>query len=189
MSYGLYEERFFMSHGDLENVGSAEEKLTEDGLENDQASRLVPVAESIRYRKRAQGAEKKAELLGEQLTEVTEKMDHISKELTEVRTEQTLLKKLSAAGAVDLDGALVLAKARFGDDGDSDIDVVVEQLREDKGYLFKQAASAVTAGKTSGARGRSGGCHSVIINAAQKAAASGSRRDLQEYLKLRRTIL
>ena len=66
--------------------------------------------------------------MGEKLTEDNEKMNRISEELTDVRTEQTLLKKLSAAGAVDLDAALVLAKARIGEGGDGDVDGVVEQL-------------------------------------------------------------
>lgn len=186
-----------MSQNDLGNVESSEEQFAasassgqaEDVLDNGQSNRLVPVAESIRYRKRAQSAEKNAELLSEKLTEADNKTNRLSEELAEVRKEQTLLKKLNAAGAVDLDAALVLAKAKADEDGESDIDRIVEQLRQEKRYLFSQSASAVTADKTAGARDRSGGNHSVIIKAAQKAATSGSRRDLQEYLKLRRTLL
>ena len=45
--------------------------LSEDimGTSDNDNMKLVPVAESIRYRKRAQGAEKKIEALTEQLAE------------------------------------------------------------------------------------------------------------------------
>ena len=78
--------------------------LSEDieGAGDNDGSRLVPVAESIRYRKRAQSAEKKLEVLAEQLAQAQTQTAKLSEQLSGVQTEQKLLRQLAAAGAVEV---------------------------------------------------------------------------------------
>jgi len=154
--------------------------------ENDDL-KLVPVTESIRYRKRAQSAERKAETLAEELKQTQSQVDSLSGQLRDVRIEQELTSKLSAAGAIDIEGAVAIARAKLSDD-DADVDEVVEQLKKDKQYLFAEASKVTTAGKTAGARERTSNPQAALVTAAKKAATTGNRTDLQEYLKLRRNL-
>ena len=166
-----------------------QENMSEDKVIDSDESRLVPVAESIRYRKRAQSAEKKVEELTEQLSQSQKQTSDLSKQLSETRNEQKLSQKLLSAGTVDIESAMLLAKARMQEQQDVDVDDVIEQLKKDKKYLFKNSGENVTSTKTSGAKDRTSDVHTVLAKVAKKAAASGSRRDLQEYLKARRNYL
>jgi hypothetical protein len=166
------------------------EDITEAG-DNDNM-KLVPVAESIRYRKRAQSAEKKVEDLTEQLAQAKSQATQISERLSDIETEQKLTSKLAAAGSVDLETAVLLAKARMEGQKDADLDGVIEQLKKEKQYLFGGAGGVITAKKTSGAKESAyGGTNNqtALERAAKKAATTGNRTDLQEYLKLRRNFL
>ena len=171
----------------IETQDILSEDITETS-DND-STKLVPVTESIRYRKRAQSAEKKNEDLTEQLAEANENAAQMSRQLSSIQTEQELMRKLAAAGAVDLETAVLLAKARIQDQIEADLDGVIEQLRNEKQYLFGGAPGTATAKKTAGVRERISGNQTMIEKAAKKAATTGSRTDLQEYLKLRRDYL
>lgn len=166
-----------------------QEIMSEDKVLEADESRLVPVAESIRYRKRAQSAEKKLEELTEQLSESQKQASNLSEQLNDIRTEQKLTQKLIAAGSIDIESALLLAKARMQEQAETDIDELIEQLQRDKKYLFRNSEREVTSTKTAGAKNRTTDVYTILSKAAQKAAASGSRRDLQEYLKARRNYL
>lgn len=183
-----------MSQTDTEETilsETAEEQAEVEG------QKLVPVAESIRYRKRAQSAEKKIEILAEQLAQAKSQAAQAAEKLNTVRSEQKLMRKLAAAGAVDVETAVLLAKARMEDrdgDGQADLDGVVEQLKKEKQYLFAGSLKAddktsMTARKTAGVKDRTANGQTVVERAARKAATTGNRADLQEYLKLRRNFL
>jgi hypothetical protein len=165
--------------------------LSEDiaGAGDNDSMKLVPVAESIRYRKRAQCAEKKIEVLTEQLAEATERAAQISEQLNSIETEQKLMRELAAAGTLDLEAAVLIAKARIQDQNEADLSGLIEQLKNEKQYLFGGATGALTAKKTAGTRERMQSNQTIVEKAAKKAAATGSRVDLQEYLKLRRNYL
>ena len=165
-----------------------EVNMSEDTVQ-DSDNRLVPVAESIRYRRRAQSAEKKVEDLGEQLAQVQVEREQISKQLSNLQTEQKLMNKLIAAGTIDVESAVLIAKERLQSQKDTDADEVVGQLRKEKPFLFGNSTPVVTAQKNSGARERLGSTQAVLERAAKKAATTGNRRDLHEYLKLRRNYL
>ena len=171
----------------IETQDILSEDITPAG-DND-GMKLVPVAESIRYRKRAQSAEKKLEVLTEQLAEAKAQTEKISEQLSTVETEQKLTHKLVAAGAVDLETATLIAKARMQNQTEADLDGVIEQLKKEKQYLFGGIGNTVTPGKTAGARERVANNQSVLERAAKKAATTGNRADLHEYLKLRRNYL
>ena len=160
------------------------------------SGKLVPVAESIRYRKRAQSAEKKIEALTEQLAEAKAQTAKMSEQLSSIATEHELIRKLAAAGAVDLETSVLIVKARMQDQSQADSDGVIEQLKKEKQYLFGgnpdlsgRTLGPGTAKKTAGAKERITNNQTILEKAAKKAATTGNRADLQEYLKLRRNYL
>ncbi len=163
-----------------------EMELSED---TDQDTKLVPVTESIRYRKRAQSAEKKAEVLSEQLAAANQNAMELSEQLNSLQTEQKLTRKLIAAGAVDLETAVLLAKDRIKSQGETNPDVCIEQLKKEKQYLFAAGGGAVATTKTAPAKDRMLPAQTALERSAKKAARTGNRADLQEYLKLRRNFM
>jgi len=66
---------------------------------------------------------------------------------------------------------------------------VIEQLKKEKQYLFAEGDRAAGAKKTSGVRDRVHNKHAALERAAKKAATTGNRADLQEYLKVRRSFM
>jgi len=165
------------------------ETLAEQGIINNNL-KLVPVAESIRYRKRAQSAEKENEILAEQLAQAKTKNSAMAEQLNNVKMEQKLIQKLVAAGAVDIETAVLIAKARTEDDTKADLDDVIEQMKKEKQYLFGgEPNAALTFRRTAGVKDRMQTGHVILGRAAKKAAVTGNRTDLQEYLKLRRSFL
>ena len=181
------------------SLNETQEVLSEDitgadplGASDSDNTKLVPVAESIRYRKRAQSAEKKVEDLTEQLAQAKSQVTKMSGRLSDIEAEQKLTCKLAAAGSVDLETALMLAKARMEGQTDADLDGVIEQLKKEKQYLFGGPPGIVSAKKTAGAKESAYGGTSnqtALEKAAKRAARTGNRTDLQEYLKLRRNFL
>lgn len=163
----------FVSHG-----------LSEDeGLGVD---RLVPVAESIRYRKRAQTAEKKLQEISEQLNESKVDGEKLKVEIEAMRLEGKLSSCLLSAGVKDLETAMLVARKRMDGKGVENIDSVVEQVRNEKGHLFGGFEMGVAAERTSGVKDRSSRGKGVLESVAKRAAVSGSRVDVQEYMRVRR---
>ena len=162
----------------------------DQGSEGDHdVTKTVPMVESIRYRKRAQSAEKKAEDLAEQLAEANQKVAAMSQDLDQLQVEQKLTHRLAAAGVTDLEAAVLLAKARIEGAADGDVDACLEQLKKEKSYLFGGSADTVTSRKTAGAKDRRTHSQTTLERAAGKAARTGHRTDLQEYLRLRRNLI
>jgi hypothetical protein len=162
---------------------------TEAGQDDSQSRKLVPVAESIRYRKRAQSAEKQIEDLAEQLTKAKLQASEMAKKLSSIQIEQKLTHELAAAGAIDIETAVLIAKARIGDETEADLDGIIGQLKKEKQYLFSGASAAATIKKTAGAKDRMQNSQITLERAAKKAATTGNRTDLHEYLKLRRSFV
>jgi hypothetical protein len=151
-------------------------------------ARMVPVVESIRYRRRAQSAEKKAKELSEQLEQAHERIEEMSNDMEGLRLEKELTHKLTAAGATDLEAAMLIARARMRGADATDIDDCIARLKQEKLYLFASPESA-PARKTAGVRDRVTGRQTTLERAAGKAAQTGTRADLHEYLRLRRKLL
>jgi hypothetical protein len=159
-------------------------QISSDGL------KLVPVAESIRYRKRAQSAERQNEVLAEQLKEARSDAAKTAEQLERIRAEQELMKKLAAEGTTDLEAATLIVKARMNSKSDADLDGVIEQLKKEKQYLFsRDNEKVVAAGKTAGARDEAEGNRMSLERAAKRAATTGNRTDLREYLRQRRSFV
>jgi len=164
------------------------------------ADKLVPVGESIKYRRRAQQAEGRVGQFEQQLTEMQTQLEQRAEELAtaeaqrdEARQQLTQLNNrfiadrlLSQAGVVDLEAAHLLLSARvdLGDELEpSQVEDAVGQLVVDKPFL---RGTAPLPPKSASARGSAGAVAARIAQAAQTAAKSGSRRDVAEYLRLRR---
>ena len=119
--------------------------------------------------------------LENQKTKVTE----LTEKLQAAQLEKQLAGKLAQAGAIDIEGALAIAKEKIASDN-LDINQCVDELKKQKHYLFTTSADKVTIpGKTAGARDKGSG-QTLLEKAAQKAAKTGNRADLHEYLRLRR---
>jgi len=183
-----------MSEVELE--GSQSAKNGDTGFRNRESSgdeesggeKLVPVAEAIRYRKRAQGAEQEAAALRQKLQASEQKSGQLTRQLEDARGDNELTSRLVAAGVRDLEAAVLLAKARLGRTED-DIDSVVEQLRKEKAYLFEGVGPIGIAFKTAGVKQRVPGGQSVLERAAKRAVSSGSRADMVEYMRVRRQFV
>lgn len=174
-------------------------EATGEPLRGEQAEpdgvKFVPVAESIRYHRRAQSAEKKAAELTEQLAQARSEAAELSERLSAADAERRLVSKLAGEHTKDLEAAVLVVKARLlqsskADGEGASVEQVIEQLKADKPYLFAESAGlAVSVHRTAGARERVSAGRAVLAGAAKKAAATGSRADLQEYLKVRRSFV
>jgi len=153
------------------------------------ATKLVPVVESIRYRKRAQCAEKQAETLTEQLAAASRRILQMEQDLSDLQVERQLAQKLAAAGVIDLEAAVLMARARLESNEQAEVDKCVEQLKKEKAYLFAGPSEPSASRKTAGAKDRVKQTRTGLEQAAKRAAKTGNRADLQQYLKLRRSLL
>ncbi|HBG27484.1 MAG: hypothetical protein A2Y10_02825 [Planctomycetes bacterium GWF2_41_51] len=170
-----------MSQNDTEIEGSEEQEQ--------RSEKLVDVSEAIRYRKRAQLAEQKKALLEQELADRKSEVEKLNKNLSQMNVERQLIEKFVSAGVKDLDAALIIGKSRIENDSKITAQDVVEQLIKEKGYLFNETQSALASAKTSGVKDRLSGTTGALERAAKKAAKSGSRTDLQEYLRTRRNFV
>lgn len=151
--------------------------------------KLVDVSEAIRYRKRAQAAEQKKAIVEQELVDRNSEIEKLNKNLSQMNVEKQLIEKLVSAGVSDLEGALIIGKNRIEQDSKATASEVVEQLKKEKSYLFNEVQTITASGKTSGVKDKLSGTKGVLERAAKKAAQSGSRTDLQEYLRARRTLI
>jgi len=151
--------------------------------------KLVPVAEAIRYRKRAQSAEKEAAGLTEEVSRLREANGRLSAEVEELRTDGALTAAFVSAGVVDLEAAMLMARSRMEKEEGLDATAVAEALRKEKGYLFGARSGPTASGKTAGVKEKGAVGPRVLEDAARQAAASGSRVDVHEYMRRRRKLV
>jgi len=159
----------------------------ESSEDEDQKEKLVPVGEAIRYRKRAQTAEQQAEAIEQELKTSKDKNRELEEQINELQSEKEITAELISAGVIDLEAAVMMAKSRMKEH--EDVKSVIKELRSEKGYLFTDQAEQSTSTKTAGVKNKNTTARSVLEASAKKAAVSGSRADVQEYLKARRQFL
>lgn len=149
--------------------------------------RLVPVTESIRYRRRAQAAEQQLADLRTQFEDARQELDEARRRLDETERRRRIDQLLVESDAIDLDAARLLTEAAVETMDDADVDEAVTELRRTKPYLFAGSPGVSgSSGGTMSPRPRSG-MRGDVENAAEAAASSGNRRDLLRYLRMRRT--
>ncbi len=181
------------------------EELIEQSDQADQhdgASRLVPVGESIKYRRRAQQAEARSQEIEQQLAETQAQMqshqeqlataeaqrDEAGLQLTVAENRLNVERMLGAAGVVDIETAGMLLAKRLDLSEPVEPGVLVqnvEQLLLDKPFLHNAPTGSLPSGTASASPHRPG-MVSQITQAANRAVETGDRKDVAEYLRLRR---
>ena len=136
-----------------------------------------------------QSDEKNADDPAGQLAQANQQIAQMSRDLEDLQIEQKLTHRLAAAGAIDLEAAVLVAKARMNGGTQADIDACVAQLRKEKAYLFGGSTETTASRKTASVKDRATTSQTALEQAAQKAGKTGSRADLHHYLKLRRNLL
>jgi TolA-binding protein len=164
--------------------------------------KLVPVQESIKYRRRAQQAESRITELEQQLHDMQSQLDASSDELAQAEAQRdegasqqaelsnrlAATQSLASAGVVDMETAMLLLAQRIDLAGDHDSGAMlhaVEDLLLDKPFLREVPAASLPAATATPAA--LAGAHlGQLADAAEQAIATGDRRDVAEYLRLRR---
>lgn len=152
--------------------------------EPDTDVKLVPVSESIRYRKRAQAAEQQLDELKQQCRSLQQSLDEATQQVTQSERRRQIDQMLVESEAIDLEAARLLTEAAIEQMDDADVQLAVSELRRRRPYLFRSAASQHPGGSMS-PKPRRGGHQ--LSDAAETASVSGDRRDLLRYLRMRRT--
>ncbi len=167
-----------------EQTTSALKQVTEQMEQQVQETeRRGPVAQAMRYRKRAQQAE-------QELTQVKSRMDEMQSQLTaskqtidQLERRQRIEAELAEEEALDVEAARLLTEVAVQQMREPDVKLAVADLKRHKPWLFGQKRPA-TAGAMP-ARSMSAQKPEALV-AAETAASTGDRRDLLRYLKLRR---
>ena len=164
-------------------------------------SRQVPIAEAIKHRRRAQQAEgqlrqveqklqetqTQLEQRLEQLASAEAQRDELQHQLEQANLRASAERMLLAAGVADVETAMTLLEKRTGFSEDLDaarLGQAIERLVQDKPFLVSPVSGLP--GKTASARLPSGGPASRLAQAATRAAQTGTRRAVSDYLRLRR---
>jgi TolA-binding protein len=173
----------------------------QDGASDAPPARVVPVGESIRYRRRAQQAEGRAQQLEQQLNDLQSQLDRRADEVAKAEaqrdeahcrltaTENRLQAErlLGQAGVVDLEAASLLLSKRVdlaeGLEPEA-LSQAVEQLLLDKPFL--RVDSAPLPPSSAAPRAPQPAPRARLAQVADRAARSGNPRDVAEYLRLKR---
>jgi len=178
-----------MSQEQQELNGASVESATETNVE----VQVVPVAEAIRYRRRAQAAEQQVEQLTTQLEALEQEHRAVEGQVEQMRQETELTQQLTQAGVKDLEAALLLAQRRLQNDNGEKQNVpqMIEQLRTERPYLFEECEK-IEIGltrPTASVRTQSQSGVQTLSRMAERVRTTGSRKDMQEYMRIRRSVL
>ncbi|MEO0514586.1 MAG: hypothetical protein AAF086_04745 [Planctomycetota bacterium] len=155
-----------------------------DTHESPDTDKLVPVSEAIRYRKRAQTAEQQLNELRDRFTQLQTQLDSSQDTITSLERRQKIDALLTDSDAIDLEAARLLTEISVSQMDEPDVSTAVNDLRRQKPYLFRhrpRVNDSVMAPRVT-----PGAVLPAEQDAAQRAAATGDRRDLLDYLRLRR---
>ena len=122
---------------------------------------------------------------------VNETEDPLKEKVERLEAERKMVLKLASAGAKDIETAVLVGRSRLSGTEEKDIAAVVEGMKKEKAYLFGEEPTkrvVETPRRAGGAKERRQDAGTPLERAAKRAAVSGSRTDLQEYLRLRRNI-
>ena len=190
-----------MSQETLENARPDETQEAPETTPGAGEPKLVPVAESIKYRRRAQQAEERLQQVEQQLKEVRQQIeqradetaqaeaqrDEARQQIVEMHNRILAERLMGQAGVIDLEAACTLLQGRLDLGEELDEDAIVrgvEGLLLDKPFL--RASSPPLPPATASARMVPGAGAAQLAQAADRAAHSGGRKDVANYLRLRR---
>jgi hypothetical protein len=134
--------------------------------------------------------QKQAQARDEELAAAEAQRDEARTQLTVTENRAAAERLLAQSGVVDVETAsLVLAKRMdFGEEVDGEaLARSVEQLLLDKPFL-RGPSQAPLPSKTASARPAAPSASARLAQTAERAARSGDRRDVAEYLRLRRQV-
>ena len=119
-----------------------------------------------------------------------EERERLQEQLEEARRGKELLMELVQAGATDLEASLLVVqeRAKEQEGATKDYRRMVAELRKEKPYLFRGEEGEAQASPTAGVRGRTTGGATMLGRLAEQAARTGRRKDMQEYLRARRSV-
>lgn len=183
-------------HQEEENVSMSD---VADGPAAD--AKLVPVTEAIKYRRRAQQAEERLTQIEGQLKEARQQLQSRVDEIAQAEAQRDEARQqiqashnrlmaeraLNQAGVVDLEAAMLLLGKRLDlqdEVEEESISRSIQELLLDKPFLCH--ASGPMPSATASARQNSAKPAAQLAQAADRAARSGQRRDVADYLRLRR---
>lgn len=156
------------------------------------SGQLVPVSEAIKYRKRAQMAEQQVEQLKQELSQRQQAQQDVQARLERIQQDSELTQALVRAGAIDIEAALLLVQKKMSSsEKEQDVNRVIENLRRERPYLFFDAVTTTEtpwADPTATVRGQNNGRANALARLAQQVRRSGNRKDMQEYLRMRRAL-
>jgi hypothetical protein len=179
----------------------------------DRTSPQTLVQESIKYRRRAQEAERRAEALEtevqalheaqddrggaleQELAQVRGEAETLRRQMETVQRERSLERELARAGCADTETALALAHQRLADgQPPEDLAAFARSLLEEKPHLRTAADMPARAGATRGLPPRTvapqppahAAPRRMADRLAEQARQSGSSTDLMAYMRARR---
>lgn len=151
--------------------------------EAQEGERRGPVAQAMRYRKRAQLAEQELAQLKGSLEELRGELTQSQQALARLERKQRIESELAEEETLDVEAARLLTEAAVQQMREPDVRLAVEDLKRHKPWLFRQRQAA-------GARAMPARQQRMdkpqVEQAAEQAASTGDRRDLLRYLRLRR---
>jgi len=175
---------------------------SDQGQDRGGESKLVPVGESIKYRRRAQQAETRVQELEQQLKDLQAQLESRTEQLGQaeaqrdeaaqaLRTAENRLaaeRLLAGAGVVDLETAGLLLAERIDLSAEiqpEQLSQSIEQLLIDKPILSRPSGPSLPSATASARPGPSSSL-AQLSRAAERAIQTGDRKDVAEYLRLRR---
>lgn len=183
----MSDEKTMTASSEIERNGE-----TVDSTPIEDNERLVPVSEAIRYRRRAQAAEQQLRALEKQVS-----LQQQAHEAAVARAEQSerdcvLTQELVKAGVQDVEAGLLLLEQRLlpKGDGHKEPGEAIQELCRERPWLFQMEPGGVRrelSGPTAGIRTNTTAGTSALRELAARAQESGSRQDVQAYLRLRRS--
>jgi hypothetical protein len=173
------------------------------------------VRESIKYRRRAQEAERRAEALEAEVNDLRRERDEhaarLEEELVAARAEmqafearliaidrdRRLERELVQAGCVDMETAMALAGQRLaGQEPPSDLQAFAKRLLEEKPHLHGESSHAGVSApaqglppRTTGVKLAGGNAHRRGLDRmADQARRTGNPKDVMAYMRTRRGV-
>jgi hypothetical protein len=133
----------------------------------------------------------KGEKMTENANEILNEQEDaaLAAKIAHLQSERTLMIRLTEAGVKDMEAALLVGMSRMAQADTPDIDAVIAAMKKDKAHLFADVHDRNEGNppvRTGGARRKGYDGAAALEKAAKRAATSGSRTDLQQYLRLRR---
>ncbi len=133
----------------------------------------------------AAAAAQRAEDLAARLEQTEATLTQTREALDAAERRREIDRQLAEADALDLETARLMTEAALSAMDEADVAAAIADLRERKPFLFARAGAPWRARTAPAAPGADGDCLSAI---AERAAASGDRASLIEYLRARREL-